>query len=168
MGRFNSDRVDSEKIGENTRIWGVARVLPGAVIGSNCNINDFVFIENDVVIGDNVTVKCGVQLWDGTRIEDNVMIGPNVTFTNDKYPVSGNRDYKMEGITIRKGASVGGGAVLLPGIEIGAGALVGAGAVVTRNVPDFAVVIGNPARITGTVDQLIGHTRAGQKVNEPI
>ena len=155
-GKFDSQRVDSETIGEGTRIWGVTRVLRGARIGANCNLNDFVFVENDVVIGDNVTVKCGVQLWDGTRLEDNVFIGPNVTFTNDKYPVSGNRDYMMKGITIRKGASIGGGAVLLPGIEIGAGAMVGAGAVITKDVPAGMVVMGNPARIAGPVGQIAG------------
>ena len=126
---------DSPNVGEGTRVWAFAHVLPKAVLGQNCNICDGVFIENDVVIGNNVTIKCGVQVWDGTRIEDDVFLGPNATLTNDKYPRSGNHDYKMEGITIRKGASIGANATILPGVEIGAGAMVGAGSVVTRNVP---------------------------------
>jgi UDP-2-acetamido-3-amino-2,3-dideoxy-glucuronate N-acetyltransferase len=140
----------SQRIGRNTRIWQFTVVLPGAVIGDGCNINSHCFVENDVVVGDNVTVKCGNYLWDGLTLEDGAFIGPNVTFTNDKYPVSGNRNYLRRSCTVKAGASIGGGAVILPGITIGAGATVGAGAVVTHDVPAGATVIGNPARLMMT------------------
>lgn len=139
--------VQSQQIGENTRIWQFCVVLAHAQIGANCNICAQVLIENDVVIGDNVTVKSGVQLWDGLRVGDNVFIGPNVTFTNDKFPRSKQYPEQFPRTLIRKGASIGGGAVILPNITIGEAAMVGAGAVVTRDVPDRAVVVGNPARI---------------------
>jgi UDP-2-acetamido-3-amino-2,3-dideoxy-glucuronate N-acetyltransferase len=143
---------ETSAIGENTRIWAFAHVLPGATIGRDCNICDHVFIENDVVIGDRVTVKCGVQLWDGLRIADDVFIGPNATFSNDKYPKSKQYQAKVQETHIGRGASIGGGAAILPGLRIGARAMVGAGAVVTNDVPARAVVSGNPARIVGYVD----------------
>jgi acetyltransferase-like isoleucine patch superfamily enzyme len=140
-------------IGAGTRIWAFAHVLPGARIGSDCNICDHVFIENDVVIGDRVTVKSGVQLWDGVRLEDDVFVGPNATFTNDKFPRSKVYSDRFAGETVVKhGASIGANATILPGLTIGAGSMVGAGAVVTRDVPAKAVVVGNPARIVGYVD----------------
>lgn len=139
--------VQTQHIGEGTRIWQFCVVLKDAVIGKHCNICAQVLIENDVVIGDNVTIKSGVQLWDGLRIEDNVFIGPNVTFTNDKFPRSKQYPDQFPQTIVRQGASIGGGATILPNIVIGENAMVGAGAVVTRNVPDGAVVIGNPARI---------------------
>ena len=138
---------ESAKIGSGTRIWAIVHVLPDAVIGSDCNICDGVFIENDVILGDRVTVKCGVQLWDGITVEDDVFIGPNATFTNDKYPRSKQYPDKFMRTIVRKGASIGANATVLPGIEIGKGAMVGAGAVVTMSVPAYAVVAGNPARI---------------------
>ena len=138
--------VQSKYIGADTRIWQFCVILPGARIGKNCNICSHCFIENDVVIGDNVTVKCGVQLWDGIRVEDNVFIGSNATFCNDRYPKSGNRNFVLEGVVIRRGASIGANATILPGVEIGAGAMIGAGAVVTQNVPAGAVVTGCPAK----------------------
>jgi UDP-2-acetamido-3-amino-2,3-dideoxy-glucuronate N-acetyltransferase len=143
--------VQSQNIGDGTSIWQFCVVLPNARIGSNCNICAQVLIENDVVIGDRVTVKSGVQLWDGLRIEDDVFIGPNVTFTNDKFPRSKQYPDSFPQTILRKGASIGGGAVILPNITIGKAAMIGAGAVVTRSVPDQAVVIGNPARIIGYV-----------------
>lgn len=127
--------VQSSNIGEGTNIWQFCVVLPGARIGSGCNICSHCFIENDVVVGNNVTVKCGVQLWDGITVEDDVFIGPNVTFCNDKFPKSKNKDFKLEGVIVRKGASIGANATILPGVEIGAGALIGAGSIVTKNVP---------------------------------
>ncbi|NNE04389.1 MAG: isomerase [Xanthomonadales bacterium] len=141
-------------LGVNTRVWAFSHVLPGAVIGDDCNICDHVFIENDVRIGDRVTVKSGVQLWDGVRLEDDVFVGPNVTFTNDKFPRSKNYPAKFSETVVRKGASIGANATLLPGIDIGTGAMVGAGAVVTSDVPAHAIVTGNPAKITGYVDAI--------------
>lgn len=137
--------VQSRQIGDGTTVWQFTVVLPAAVIGKNCNINAHCFIENDVVVGDNVTLKCGVYLWDGIRIEDDVFIGPNVTFTNDKYPRSKQRPAKFLETVVRKGASLGAGAVILPGLVIGEGAMVAAGAVVTRDVPAHALVAGVPA-----------------------
>lgn len=143
---------ESLDVGAGTRIWAFAHVLPKASIGRDCNICDHVFIENDVVIGDRVTVKCGVQLWDGIRLEDDVFIGPNATFTNDIYPRSKQYPAVFATTIVRHGASIGANATLLPGISIGAHAMVGAGAVVTRSVPPNAVVVGNPAKIVGYSD----------------
>lgn len=137
----------STHIGSGTRIWQFVVVLPGAKIGVDCNICSHCFIENDVVIGDRVTVKNGVSLYDGLRIGNDVHIGPNVTFTNDKYPKSGNTNYDCLQTLIETGASIGGGATILPGIRIGDGAIIGAGAVVTKDVPANTVVVGNPAKM---------------------
>lgn len=143
---------ESVAVGDNTRVWAFAHVLPGATIGRDCNICDHVFIENDVVLGDRVTVKSGVQLWDGLRIGDDVFIGPNVTFSNDKYPRSKHYQRPVLQTHVGRGASIGGGAAILPGLRIGARAMVGAGSVVTHDVPARAVVSGNPARIVGYAD----------------
>lgn len=145
--------VRSENIGPATRIWQFSIVFEGAAIGSNCNICAHTLIESDVVIGNNVTIKSGVFLWDGTRIEDDVFLGPNATFTNDPLPRSKVYPETFTGITIMTGASIGANATLLPGITVGRYAMVGAGAVVTKNVPDRAVVIGNPAKIIRYVDK---------------
>ena len=144
--------VESPHVGEGTRIWAYAHVLPGARIGRDCNLCDHTFLENDVILGDRVTVKCGVQIWDGIRIEDDVFIGPNATFTNDPYPRSKRHLEKYPRTTIRRGASIGANATILPGVIIGDEAMVGAGAVVTHNVPPHAKVVGNPARIVGYMD----------------
>jgi acetyltransferase-like isoleucine patch superfamily enzyme/dTDP-4-dehydrorhamnose 3,5-epimerase-like enzyme len=143
---------ESTALGKNTRVWAFAHVLPGARIGEDCNICDHVFIENDVIIGDRVTVKCGVQLWDGLRVADDVFIGPNATFSNDKYPQSKRYQEAVLQTHIGRGASIGGGASILPGLRVGSRAMVGAGAVVTHDVPARAIVSGNPARIVGYVD----------------
>ena len=140
---------ESTDVGEGTRVWAFAHVLPGARVGRDCNLCDNVFIENDVQIGDRVTVKCGVQMWDGLRVEDDVFIGPNATFTNDRFPRSKQYPEQFASTTIGKGASIGANATILPGLRIGQHAMVGAGAVVTRSVPPYAIVVGNPARITG-------------------
>ena len=132
-------------IPESTRVWQFCVILPEAKIGENCNICSHCLIENDVVIGDNVTVKCGVYLWDGMRIEDNVCIGANVTFTNDKYPRS-KKPFELLPITIKKGASIGAGAVVLGGVTIGENAMIGVGSVVTHDVPAGDLWYGNPAR----------------------
>jgi len=143
---------ESTTIGTGTRVWAFAHVLPGARIGADCNICDHVFIENDVVVGDRVTVKCGVQLWDGLHVEDDVFIGPNATFTNDRFPRSKQYPDAFAQTRVGRGASIGANATILPGISIGQFAMVGAGAVVTRSVPPHAIVVGNPARITGYVE----------------
>lgn len=141
-----SSDVQSESIDSGTSIWQYCVILKGATIGSDCNICSHCFIENDVVIGDRVTIKSGVQLWDGIRVEDDVFIGPNVTFTNDKYPRSKQYPDKFLTTTIQRSASIGGGATILPGITIGERAVIGAGAVVTRDVPPKTTVVGNPAK----------------------
>ena len=138
--------VQSKNIGKDTRVWQYAVILPGAQIGENCNINCHTFIENDVVIGNNVTVKAGVFLWDGIRVEDDVFIGPNVTFVNDKYPRSKQYPEEFQKTVINKGASLGANATILGGITIGENAMIGAGAVVTKNVPANTVWAGNPAK----------------------
>lgn len=143
---------ESSSIGENTRIWAFAHVLPNAKIGEECNICDGVFVENDVVVGNRVTIKCGVQLWDGVELEDDVFIGPNATFANDKFPRSKVYPEKFARTLIAKGASIGANATILPGITVGRNAMIGAGAVVTRSVPPNAIVVGNPAKIVGYVD----------------
>jgi UDP-2-acetamido-3-amino-2,3-dideoxy-glucuronate N-acetyltransferase len=142
---------ESTSIGGRTRIWAFAHVLPGATIGADCNICDGVFVESDVVVGDRVTVKCGVQLWDGVRLEDDVFVGPNATFTNDLRPRSRQHPERFLETVVHRGASIGANATILPGITIGRGSMVGAGAVVTRDVPPNAKVVGNPARVSGYV-----------------
>ena len=138
------------QIGAGTRVWAFAHILPGARVGADCNICDHVFIENDVVLGDRVTVKCGIYIWDGVSIEDDVHLGPNVVFTNDRFPRS-KQPYQLERTRVRRGASVGANATVLPGVTIGEAAMVGAGSVVTRDVPNFTLVVGNPARPVGHV-----------------
>jgi UDP-2-acetamido-3-amino-2,3-dideoxy-glucuronate N-acetyltransferase len=140
--------VQSTRIGEGTVIWQFCVVLKNARIGKHCNINCQVFIENDVSIGDNVTIKPGVQIWDGITLEDNVMIGPNATFTNDRYPKSKNAGFKLERTVVKRGATIGANATILPGIIIGENAMIAAGSVVTKNVPDGEIWIGNPAKFS--------------------
>ena len=146
--------VASKSIGEGTKIWQYSVIFTHAVIGANCNICAHTLIENDVLIGDNVTVKSGVFLWDGIEIHDNVFIGPCVTFSNDKYPRSKVRTDSFLKTIIMAGASVGANATILPGVTIGRNAMVGAGSVVTRSVPDYAVVIGNPARVVRYLERI--------------
>lgn len=145
--------VKTKKIGKNTTIWQYVVILDGAQIGENCNINCHTFIENDVVIGNNVTVKSGVYLWNGIKIEDNVFIGPNVTFTNDSKPRSKEYPLQFQGIKIKKNASIGAGSIILGGVELGEYSLIGAGALVTKSVPDYALMIGAPAKIVGWVNK---------------
>jgi UDP-2-acetamido-3-amino-2,3-dideoxy-glucuronate N-acetyltransferase len=143
--------VETAEIGAGTRVWAFAHILPGARIGADCNICDHVFIENAVKVGDRVTVKCGVQLWDGVTIEDDVFVGPNATFTNDPFPRSRKRPPAVTPTLVRRGASIGANATIMCGVTIGANAMVGSGAVVTRDVPANAIVVGNPAFISGYV-----------------
>lgn len=135
------------EIGEGTRIWQFVVVLKGARIGSDCNICAQNMVEGNVVIGNKVTIKSGVQIWDGTLIGDDVFIGPNATLSNDLYPRSKQYPEKFIGVTIKNGASIGANSTLLPGVTIGEYAMVGAGSVVTKDVPAHAVVLGNPAKI---------------------
>jgi acetyltransferase-like isoleucine patch superfamily enzyme len=146
-----SSDVQSKQIGEGTRIWQYVVILPGAVIGRDGNICSHCFIENQVVVGDRVTVKCGVQLWDGVTLEDDVFVGPNATFTNDLRPRSRNAAAQLLTTVVKKGASIGANATILPGLTIGEGAMVGAGAVVTKDVPPRTLVVGNPARVVRTL-----------------
>lgn len=141
----------SDRIPVTTNIWQYVVVLPHAKIGEHCNICAHSFIENGVVIGNNVTVKCGVYLWDGIVIEDNVQIGPNVTFTNDKYPRA-KQKFELQRTTIKANASIGAGSVILGGITIGENVLIGAGSVVTKNVPANELWLGNPARFIRKID----------------
>jgi acetyltransferase-like isoleucine patch superfamily enzyme len=158
---------ESETVGDLTRVWAFAHVLPGARIGVDCNICDHVLVENDVVVGDRVTVKSGVQLWDGVRLGDDVFVGPNVTFANDRFPRSKQYPQEFLQTVVADGASLGAGSVILPGVRIGRNAMVGAGAVVTKDVPANAVVVGNPARITGYAGaETPAPTTAGEAAND--
>jgi UDP-2-acetamido-3-amino-2,3-dideoxy-glucuronate N-acetyltransferase len=135
------------KIGDNTRVWAFVHILEKAIIGAECNICDFVFIENDVIIGDRVTIKSGVYIWDGIRLYDDVFVGPNVAFTNDKFPRSKHYPKHYPTTIVKEGASIGANATILPNITIGKNAMIGAGSVVTNDVPDNALVLGCPARV---------------------
>ena len=152
--------VQTNQIGESTTVWQFAVILKNAIIGRNCNINCHTFIENDVVIGDNVTVKSGVYLWDGIKVEDSVFIGPNATFVNDPYPKSKQYPSAFQQTILRKGCSIGANATILGGLEIGEHALIGAGSVVTKNVKPYALIIGNPAKQSGWVNN------NGEKLSE--
>lgn len=141
------------KIPESTRIWQFCVVLPGAQIGENCNICSHCLIENDVVVGNNATIKSGVQLWDGVRIEDNVFVGPNVTFTNDKYPRSKQYPEKFAQTILQKGCSIGANSTIVCGVKIGEKAMIGAGSVVTKDVPAGELWVGNPAVFVRKIDK---------------
>ncbi|MBE0674850.1 MAG: WxcM-like domain-containing protein [Bacteroidales bacterium] len=153
--------VQSPSIGEGTNVWQFCVVLPRAIIGCNCNRCSHCFIENDVIIGDRVTVKCGVQLWDGLRVEDDAFIGPNVTFTNDLWPKSKQHPKQFLKTVVKRGASIGAGATILPGITVGENSIVAAGAVVTQDIPANAIVKGVPATITGYTDTFTYPTPQG-------
>jgi len=136
--------VETKNIGKDSKVWAFAHILPNARIGENANICDHVFIENDVIIGDNVTVKCGVQIWDGVRIENNVFVGPNVTFTNDPFPRSKDFLKEYPKTIIEYGSSLGANSTILPGLTVSYGAMIGAGTVLTKNAPPFSTIVGNP------------------------
>jgi UDP-2-acetamido-3-amino-2,3-dideoxy-glucuronate N-acetyltransferase len=144
--------VKSLDIGAGTRVWQFSVIFEGAKIGKDCNICAHTLIENDVIIGDRVTIKSGAYIWDGITLEDDVFIGPCVAFTNDKQPRSKSYPEQFSKMLIKHNASIGANATLLPGITIGKYAMVGAGAVVTKDVPDYAVVVGNPAKIISYVE----------------
>lgn len=158
---------ESADIGAGTRVWAFAHVLPGAVIGEDCNICDHVFVEGDVRVGDRTTVKCGVQLWNGVRLGDDVFVGPNATFTNDRFPRSKQYPDTFLETVVEDRASIGANATILPGVRIGRGAMIGAGAVITRSVPPNAIVVGNPARIVGYVSEGRDSTEVAEPTPPP-
>ena len=133
-------------IGDGTKVWQFVVILEGAKIGRNCNICANSLIEGGAIIGDDVTVKSGVSIWDGVIIMDNVFVGPNATFTNDLFPRSKSQPDSYINTIIEVGASIGANATILAGTKIGKYSMIGAGAVVTSDVPEYAVVVGNPAR----------------------
>lgn len=153
--------VESDHVGRDTRIWAFAHVMPGARIGERCNVGDHAFVESEAVIGNNVTIKNNVCVWDGVTLEDDVFVGPNVAFTNDRYPRSARMDQARDRYTspsqwrlatvVERGASIGANATVLPGVRVGRYSLVAAGAAVTRDVEPFALVVGAPARAIGYV-----------------
>lgn len=151
--------VETKNIGANTRVWAFAHILPGAIIGENCNINDHTFIENDVIIDDNVTVKSGVYIWDGVRIKSNVFIGPNVTFTNDLRPRSKQYPDQFLKTVLEEWSSIGANSTIIAGNTIGKYAMVGAGSVVTRDIPNNTLWFGNPARFKAYI------CNCGEKLN---
>lgn len=141
--------VKSAQIGDRTRIWQFVVILADARIGCDCNVNANCLIEGDVIVGDRVTLKSGVQLWDGLRVEDDVFVGPNATFTNDRHPRSKQYPDKFQMTTLKRGASIGANATILGGVTIGERAMIGAGSVVTKDVPAGELWVGNPARYRG-------------------
>jgi acetyltransferase-like isoleucine patch superfamily enzyme len=154
MGKYfvhKKSIVETKSIGDKTTIWAFVHILNNVKIGKNVNICDHCFIEDGVTIGDNVTIKSGVNIWKGIIIENNVFVGPSVTFSNDRYPRSKNKNFKLEKIILSEGCSVGTNSTILPGIIVGRYAMVGAGSVVTKNVPDYTMVYGNPAVIKGNI-----------------
>lgn len=152
MSFIHPQAICEGEVGEGTRVWAFAHVLAGARIGRDCNICDGVFVEEDVIVGDRVTVKCGVQLWNGVRLEDDVFIGPNATFTNDMFPRSRQKPERFAVTIVEAGASIGANATILPGVRIRRGAMIGAGAVVITDAPPRAIMVGNPARVVGYAD----------------
>jgi acetyltransferase-like isoleucine patch superfamily enzyme len=159
--------VETKNIGKDTRIWAFVHILEQVSIGENCNICDHCFIENGVTLGNNVTVKSGIYLWEGVDIEDNVFLGPNVVFTNDVYPRS--KQYgNIVKTRVKSGASIGANSTILAGVTIGKYAMCGIGAVVTKDVPDHALVYGNPAQIQGWVDEYGKKLKKGASGDEWI
>jgi len=146
--------VQSDNIGLGTKIWQFSVVLRGATIGKNCNINCHTFIENDVKLGNNVTIKSGVFLWDGLEISDNVFIGPNVTFVNNKFPRSQKYiDHSDVKTIVQQFASIGANSTILKGVRIGKFSMIGAGTIITKDVPDYALIYGTPATVKGWIDE---------------
>jgi len=153
--------VETEDVGSGTRVWAFSHVMKSVRLGANCNVGEHCYIESGVVVGDDVVIKNGVALWDGVIVEDRAFLGPNCVFTNDLFPRSKVSNRRLR-TSVREGASIGANATILCGIEIGRYSLIGAGSVVTRNVPDFALIAGNPARLRGYV------CRCGEKLSFSI
>ncbi len=147
--------VETEDIGEGTRIWAFAHIMKGAIVGKNCNIGDHAFVETNVRVGDGVTIKNGVAIWDGVSLGDNVFVGPNAVFTNDLNPRAEVKKKREQFVCteVREGASIGANATIVCGVTIGQYAFVGAGTVVLRDVPAYALVVGNPAKRVGFMCQ---------------
>jgi UDP-2-acetamido-3-amino-2,3-dideoxy-glucuronate N-acetyltransferase len=143
--------VESDDVGAGTRVWAWAHVMKGARLGVDCNVGEHCFIESGAVLGDRVTVKNGVAVWEGVRAEDDVFLGPNAVLTNDLRPRSKVRHDRVGATLLKRGASVGANATILCGVTVGEFAMVGAGAVVTKDVPAYGLVMGNPARLAGHV-----------------
>ena len=152
--------VETENIGEDTKIWAFTHIMKNVPVGANCNIGDNCFIETGAVVGNNVTIKNSNMLFEGITLEDGVFVGPHVFFTNDRFPRSARlpeasmryTDHEwFAATTIKYGATLGAAAVILPGVTVGKFAMVGAGAIVTKDIPAQALAIGNPARIVGWV-----------------
>lgn len=156
-------------IPNSTNIWQFCVILPKCKIGENSNICSHCYIENDVCIGNNVTVKSGVQIWDGIELEDNVFIGANVSFTNDKYPLSKNKDWTLLRTKVCRGATIGAGSTILPGIIIGEYSMIGAGSVVTKNVPAGELWLGNPAHFVRKINtHNQGHMNDYTSINKKL
>jgi len=142
--------VESRFVGKGTRIWPYAHIQKGARVGEGCNVCEHCYIENGAVVGNMVTIKNGVSIWEGVTISDKVFLGPNMVFTNDLNPRSRVKR-KIVKTLVNKGATIGANATILAGVTIGEYAMVGAGAVITNDVPSYALVYGNPARLKGHV-----------------
>lgn len=150
-----------KNVPESTRIWQFCVILPNAQIGEDCNICSHCLIENEAVIGNRCTIKCGVQVWDGIELEDDVFVGANVVFTNDKYPHSQNEEWTLMKTKVCKGATIGAGSTILPGLTIGEGAMIGAGSVVTHDVPAGELWVGNPAKRKSDMNMSNGQNGGG-------
>ncbi|NMM61487.1 N-acetyltransferase [Clostridium sp. P21] len=151
---------DRAVVGEDTKVWNDVQIRENAHIGYNCVISKGVYIDFDVIIGNNVKIQNGVNLYHGVTIEDDVFLGPSMTFTNDFYPRAFNSEFEVKKTLVKKGASIGANSTIICGIVIGKYAMIGAGSVVTKNVPDYALVVGNPGKIVGYV------CKCGTKLNE--
>ncbi|MCL5070811.1 MAG: acetyltransferase [Actinobacteria bacterium] len=148
------------KIGKGSVVWNNAQIRENAIIGKNCIISRNVYIDEGVIIGDNVKIQNNVSVYKGVTIENGVFIGPDVVFTNDKYPRAVNKDrslkkkedWILEKTRIKQGASIGANSTILPGITIGRFSMIGAGSVVTKDVADFILVYGNPAKVISKIN----------------
>ena len=159
---------DKAKIGTNTKIWSHTQIRENSIIGDNCILGKNVYIDHDVKIGNNVKIQNNSSIYHGSEIQDGVFIGPHVCLTNDKNPRSINEneeiktedDWKVGKILIKKGASLGAGSIILPDTTIGEFAMIGSGSIVTKDIPDFGLAYGNPAKLTGYVD------KSGKKIRD--